>query len=128
MKQIVVLLLVLLVLPMQAMAVNVQSMIDELPMVEEFRAMDNQAQNEAYSKTQAAYDAYMALSAEEKARVEGAEETFEALFGYFNTLVTPAEEPVQEAESSSASNLVSTILAALVGIFLAKKLVTKRKL
>ena len=128
MKKIIALLLLLLALPMQAMGADVLSLIEELPTVEEFQAMDTQAQNEAYNKTQAAYDAYMALPEEEKAQAEGAEERFEALFGYFNTLVMPAEELAEEAENSNASNIVSTILAALVGIFLAQKLVTKRKL
>ena len=72
---------------MTAMCMNVlaeetvQSMIEGLPTVEQFRAMDADAQLEAYHKTQAAYDAYMALAEDEKAEVEGAEETFEALFG-----------------------------------------------
>ena len=54
----------------------------------------------------------------------GAEETFEALFGYFNTLVAPAEE----AEPGTGSNILSTVIACGLGIFLAQKIITKRKL
>jgi hypothetical protein len=71
----------------------------------------------------------MALSDEEKAGIENAEETFEALFGYFNTLVAPAEAPAASGESTdTASNLLSTALAAVVGILLAQKLITRRKM
>ena len=82
------------------------------------------SQREIYNKTQAAYDAYMALSEEEKAEIHGAEETFEALFGHFNTLVAPAEA----AEPGTGSNILSTVIACGLGIFLAQKIITKRKL
>ena len=66
------------------------------------------------------------LSDEEKADIENAEETFESLFGYFNTLVSPAEE-VQE-ESGSGANVLSTVIATAIGILLAQKIITKRNL
>ena len=124
MKKILVLLL-LPVLVLSAMAADVQSMVDELPAVRVLQEMDMEAQRAVYDKTQAAYDAYMALSGEEKTAVAGAEETFEALFGYFNTLVAPAEE-VQEPDTGS--EMLSTVIAVAIGIFLARKLVTKKKL
>lgn len=124
MKKILALLLLpVLVLPV--MATDVQSMVDELPAANVLQEMDMEAQREIYDKTQAAYDAYMALSEEEKAQVAGAEETFEALFGYFNTLVAPAEE-VQEP--GAGSQMLSTLIAVAIGIFLARKLVTKKNL
>ena len=99
---------------MAAMCMNVlaeetvQSMIEELPTVEQFQAMDADAQLEAYNKTQAAYDAYMALSQEDRAEFAGAEETFETLFAHFNSLVMPVEE-VQEAETKSPGERIGTI-------------------
>jgi hypothetical protein len=99
---------------MAAMCMNVlaeetvQSMIEELPTVEQFQAMDADAQLEAYNKTQAAYDAYMALSQEDRAEFAGAEETFETLFAHFNSLVMPVEE-VQEEEIKSPQERIGTI-------------------
>lgn len=124
MKKILALLL-LPVLVLSVMATDVQSMVDELPAANVLQEMDMEAQREIYDKTQAAYDAYMALSEEEKAQVAGAEETFEALFGYFNTLVAPAEE-VQKP--GAGSQMLSTLIAVAIGIFLARKLVTKKNL
>lgn len=126
MKKIIALLLILLVLPLSALAADVASMIEELPAVDVLQEMDIDAQRAVYDKTQAAYDAYMALSEEEKAELVNAEETFEALFGHFNTLVSPAEDAAEGSETSSS--LLSTALAAIIGIFLAQKIITKRKL
>lgn len=92
---------------------TVQSMLDSLPTVEEFAAMDGAAQNEAYTRTQQAYDAYMALPEADRAEIPGSEETFEALFTYFNSQVMPLEE-AEEPETDAASDLIATILAALV--------------
>ena len=88
--------------------------------------MDMDAQREIYDKTQAAYDAYMALSEEEKADMKGAEETFEALFAHFNSLVAPLEEDLEEG--GTGSEILSTAIACLIGLFLAQKIITKRKL
>ena len=128
--------LLLATLPVNVFAnTDVAAMLEELPTVEQFQSMGADAQLEAYNRTQAAYDAYMALSEEEKAKVENAEETFEALFGYFNTLVAPAvesaiaEEPAAAAESASfASDLLSLVIATVAGILLAKKIVTRRNM
>ena len=128
MRKLILLVLILLMLPMTVgAAADVQSVVDELPAVDVLQKMDMEAQREIYDKTQAAYDAYMALSEDEKAEVEGAEETFEALFGYFNTLVAPAEE-AEQAESGTGSEILSTAIACLIGIFLAQKIITKRNL
>ena len=108
---------------MTAMCMNVlaeetlQSMIEGLPTVEQFQAMDADAQLEAYNQVQAAYDAYMALSEEEKASVEGAEETFEELFVHFNSLVMPVEvmpEEVQEEAAESPMERIGTITMTVV--------------
>lgn len=117
--------LLLVLLPMQTMAVEeAKSMLDALPAVSILQEMDMDRQREIYDQTQAAYEAYMALPEEERAEILNAEETFGELFGHFNTLVMP----VEEAESSDASNLASTILAALIGLLLARAMITKRKL
>ena len=126
MKKIIALLLILLVLPLSAFAADVQSMVEELPAVDVLQEMDMDAQREVYDKTQAAYDAYMALSEEEKADMEGAEETFEALFAHFNSLVAPLEEATEEG--GTGSEILSTAIACLIGLFLAQKIITKRKL
>ena len=102
MKKILILLL-LPVLVLSAMAADVQSMVDELPAVSVLREMDMDSQRAIYDKTQAAYDAYMALSEEEKTAISGGEETFESLFGYFNTLVAPAEEVPAEEEKQETT-------------------------
>ena len=122
--------LLLAVLPVSVFAsADVAAMLEELPTVEQFQAMDADAQLEAYNRTQAAYDAYMALSDEEKAGMEHAEETFEALFAHFNTLVAPAEEPEASTGSMNmATDLLSLAVATACGILLAKKIVTKRNM
>lgn len=126
MKKILALLLLLPVLALSVLAADVASMVEELPAVNVLREMDMKQQKEVYDRTQAAYDAYMALSDGEKAEIPGAEDTFGELFGYFNTLTMPLEEP--PAESGTGSELLSTVLAVAIGILLARKLVTKKKL
>ena len=68
---------------------SVRRQVEELPTVEEFQAMDEEARLEAYNRTQAAYDAYMALSEAQRQQIEGAEEIFASLFDYFNAQVMP---------------------------------------
>ena len=116
MKKIISFLAVCLLMAAMCMNVlaeeTVQSMIDGLPTVEQFQAMDTDAQLEAYNKTQAAYDAYMALSQEDRAEFAGAEETFETLFAHFNSLVMPVEEmpeEVQEEEAKTPQERIGTI-------------------
>lgn len=61
----------------------VQAMIDALPAVGALRGMNDGALDAAYMDTQAAYDAYEALTAEQQAQITGAER-FEDLFNWFN--------------------------------------------
>ena len=105
---------------------TVRSRIDALPSVEEFAAMDAQTQNEAYTRTQQAYDAYMALSEAERAELPEAEAKFEALFAYFNSQVMPLEE-AEEPGPSAASDLMATILATLAALVILPLFVKKRK-
>ena len=97
MKKILALLLLLPVLALSVLAADVASMVEELPAVNVLREMDMKQQKEVYDRTQAAYDAYMALSDGEKAEIPGAEDTFGELFGYFNTLTMPLEEILKHA-------------------------------
>ena len=112
MKKIISFLAVCMLLAAMTMGVSanadVSAMIRQLPTVEAFQAMDADAQLEAYNQVQAAYDAYMALSEEERSAISGAEETFETLFAHFNSLVMPVEE-VQEEESQSLQERIGTI-------------------
>ena len=118
--------LVALMLPVTAMAAenDIAAMIDALPTVEEFKAMDNAQQVDAYNRTQEAYDAYMALPTEEKEALAGAEEVFDALFSHYNTLIAPAE-PAENTGKIGYNYPVWIILGGLVlllaGLGLRKK-------
>lgn len=127
MRKIVCLLAVCLLMAAMAVTVwadpSVQSMIDGLPAVEEFQSMDSDAQLEVYNKTQAAYDAYMALSEAERAEISGGEEVFETLFSHFNSLVMPVEaeavavaaEPAEDSKSEQLIVVLVTLAALAVG-------------
>lgn len=96
MKKITGVLLAVLLLLSQVSAVFAEETLEQqiaaLPGVEEFRDMTPEAQADVYNRTQHAYAAYMELpTAEEKAAIEGAEEKFDALFSYFNTMIMPLE-------------------------------------
>ena len=120
--------LLVAVLLLAALSVNafadstVQSMIEGLPTVEEFQAMDADAQLEAYNQTQMAYDAYMALSEAERSEISGGEEIFEALFSHFNTMIMPVEAVAAEvpaapaAESSGRADLLTAGVALAVSV------------
>ena len=62
---------------------DVQALIDALPTAEELESMTQDEQAEVYEQVQATYDAYNALTDEQKEQITGAE-TFDALFGMFN--------------------------------------------
>lgn len=133
MKKIISFLAVCLLLAAMTLCVSanadVSDMIRQLPTVETFQSLDADAQLEAYNQVQAAYDAYMALTEEERSAISGAEETFEALFAHFNSLVMPVEE-VQEEETKSTEERIGTIavyVAAFAVGFAAMNLTKKRK-
>ena len=70
----------------------VQAQINALPTADELGNMTEEEQQAAYEKLQAAYDAYNALTDEQKAEITGAE-IFDSLFAVFNGMVnTLAEE------------------------------------
>ena len=121
------LMLVMTLSPACFAAETVAEQIAGLPTVEEFKTMDQDAQLDAYNRTQAAYDAYMALSEEEKAAIPGAEDTFESLFGYFNTLVQPIEQAQSQEEPGFGSNLIATVLAVAIALAVLPMFVKKRR-
>ena len=68
----------------------VQAQIDALPSLEDIQAMSPEDQQKAHEKVQGAYDAYNALTDEQKAQITGAE-IFESLFAFFNGLTNTIE-------------------------------------
>ena len=133
MKKIISFLAVCLLLTAMTLCVSanadVSAMIRQLPTVEAFQSLDADAQLEAYNQVQAAYDAYMALTEEERSAISGAEETFEALFAHFNSLVMPVEEVQEEAVKSPQERIgtIATYVAAFAVGFAAVNLTKKRK-
>ena len=133
MKKIISFLAVCLLLTAMTLCVSanadVSAMIRQLPTVEAFQSLDADAQLETYNQVQAAYDAYMALTEEERSAISGAEETFEALFAHFNSLVMPVEEVQEEAVKSPQERIgtIATYVAAFAVGFAAVNLTKKRK-
>lgn len=74
----------------QLSAGDVQKLIDELPTADELAAMSLEEQQAVYTKLQTAYEAYNALTDEQKAEVTG-EEIFDSLFDVFNGMVNTLE-------------------------------------
>ena len=68
----------------------VRALIEALPTLEEIKAMSTDEQAEVYKQVQEAYNAYNALTSDQKAQLPEAEEIFTSLFEYFNTLTAPA--------------------------------------
>ena len=131
-----VLMLLVCALPLTVAATenaqDVKAMVAQLPDLDTLKAMTLEQQQEVYTQTQAAYDAYQALSQEEKAGVEGAEDTFQALFDHFNSLVMPLEattapeEPAEEKKEGMPWAVTAFVLA-LITTFLQNKFVFNRK-
>lgn len=64
---------------------DVQAMIDALPTTEELERMSQDEQGTVYEQVQAAYDAYKALTDEQKGQITGAE-VINAFFDVFNSM------------------------------------------
>lgn len=71
---------------------SVKELLDSLPSLDELKTQTREEQSESYSRIQGVYDAYEALTDEQKAQVGDAEGIFTPLFTYFNGLVMPLEE------------------------------------
>ena len=70
---------------------NIRDLVAQLPTVEEFAAMTPENQLTAYHATQAAYDAYLALSQEQREQLTEELSVMESLFSYFNAQIMPVE-------------------------------------
>ncbi len=69
----------------------VQTLVDELPTVDELKAMAQDDRRAAYDRVIEAYDAYEELDAGQREQVVGAE-TFDKLFAAFNGMAAPLED------------------------------------
>ena len=131
----VVLALMLCTLPLAAAAIQtgeeVRAMVEALPALEALQAMSVEEQQQVYTQTQAAYDAYQTLSEEERSEIPGAEETFAALFGHFNAQIMPLEEtaPPEEPEEKEEGIPwgVTALILALITTFLQNKFIFNKK-
>ena len=85
----------------------VRALIEALPTLEEIMAMSTQEQSEVYTQVQKAYDAYDALTDDQKAQLPDAEEIFTSLFEYFNSLTAPAADVL--LSGSCGANLTYTL-------------------
>ena len=73
----------------------VLAMIENLPLVKEIAAMGEDMRQAVYEQVQMAYDAFMSLSEEEQAQIVGAQDMFDALFTYLESLEAFTVEEVQ---------------------------------
>lgn len=85
----------------------VAASIQALPTVEALQEMTTEQQAEAYEQVQKAYDAYNALTEEQKALLSDSEGIFAPLFDYFNAQTAPAVETV--ASGTCGPNLTWVI-------------------
>ena len=134
MKKMFILLFVLILLcsalPLSAAAAeaDVEALIAALPDADTVQSLSLEEQQQVYTQTQAAYDAYQALSPQEQDALEGAEETFDELFGYFNTLVMPLEEAVPaEEEKKGIPWHYTALILALITTFLQNRFIFNRR-
>ena len=70
-----------------AAVAEVKALMEALPELEAVRAMSMEEQKAAYEQTQAAYEAYGKLTADQQQELADPEEVFKPLFEYFNMLV-----------------------------------------
>ena len=94
----------------QLSAGDVQKLIDALPTAKELAAMSLEEQNAVYADLQAAYEAYEALTDEQKTEVTGTE-LFESLFDYFNGMVNTlaTENGVKYLDASGTEQTANNV-------------------
>ena len=94
----------------QLSAGDVQKLIDALPMAKELATMSLEEQNAVYADLQAAYEAYEALTDEQKTEVTGTE-LFESLFDYFNGMVNTlaTENGVKYLDASGTEQTANNV-------------------
>ena len=81
---------------------DVQTLIDALPTAEELESMSQDEQGTVYEQVQAAFDAYTALTDEEKELITGAD-IFDDLFAVFNGMFVPLAGGTYNINSSSVT-------------------------
>ena len=81
---------------------DVQALIDALPTAEELESMSQDEQGTVYEQVQAAFDAYTALTDEEKELITGAD-IFDDLFAVFNGMFVPLAGGTYNINSSSVT-------------------------
>ena len=89
---------------------KVQELIDALPATDKLTAMTKDEQNAVYADLQAAYEAYEALTDEQKTEVTGTE-LFQSLFDYFNGMVNTlaAENGVKYLDASGTEQTANNV-------------------
>lgn len=94
----------------QLSAGDVQKLIDALPATDKLTTMTKDEQNAVYADLQAAYEAYEALTDEQKTEVTGTE-LFESLFDYFNGMVNTlaAENGVKYLDASRTEQTANNV-------------------
>ncbi len=86
---------------------GIRQQILALPTVEEFVQLPPEGQQETYEKTQQTYEAYMALTEDQRRQITEAEDIFGALFSHFNAQVQPI---VETAPETTAPELPPVVL------------------
>ena len=94
----------------QLSAGDVQKLIDALPATDKLTTMTKDEQNTVYADLQAAYEAYEALTDEQKTEVTGTE-LFQSLFDYFNGMVNTlaAENGVKYLDASGTEQTANNV-------------------
>ncbi len=77
---------------------NVRELIAALPEPDTVKAQSQEEREDSYRQLQEAYEAFEALTEEQKAEIDEAEETFASLFAYFDSLTAPADGEVEWVE------------------------------
>lgn len=91
---------------------DVQALIDALPTAEELERMPQDEQGTVYEQVQAAYDAYNALTDEQKEQITGAE-VINDLFDVFNSMAALAADNVGFTYTNPSGQTVNTETAVL---------------
>lgn len=113
-----------------AAVAEVQAQIDALPAADGLAVMSQEEQQAVYTQVQAAYDAYNALTDEQKGQIAGAE-IFDSLFGVFNGMVNALAENVtyldadgQMQNCESATDVTTELTAWVDGWYVVSNDVT----
>lgn len=85
---------------------SVQELIDALTTAEELKAMSLEEQQAVYEQVQAAYDAYNALTDEQKEQITGAE-VINDLFDVFNGMVALAADNFSYSDTKDSNDSIT---------------------